>query len=804
MDLTQIIKKPTHIKGGVLDVLLTRCVQNISDICVLDNDEICKSDHCPITFNIKAKVSRTKSTKREIYNFKKAEWSKLNESLHNVPWHGLLNDSNDIETNWHNFKTHLFKCIDTHIPKIKISSEFEPPWFDSDTFNLCREKERLRSVYKKTKSDDAYMKFSAKRREFKNLAQQKMRDNFDDINDPLSISKKFWSYVKSCSNSHRIPHNINYDNCHKTEPKEKAELFNEFFCDQFSEASKYNICIDKLNCPEFEIDFDIMEICNLLRNINPNKAHGPDGIHGKILKNCSATLSLPLKLLFKVSYNSGQIPNEWKLANVVPVHKKGAKSDVSNYRPISLTCLIMKQFENIIRKRIMEKCEHLINASQHGFLPHKSCTTQMVGFNDSLALAMNENKHTDVIYFDFAKAFDTVNHDILLDKLKNIFKLDGKLLRFIVNYLKDRKQQVVVGNCTSGQSDVSSGVPQGSIVGPLLFVLFINDITEGISEGTSISLYADDTKIWRIINNKQDNIALQNDINALQDWAAKNKMVFHPSKCHVLPISRRRLPDPARRHQYYLGVAPLEYCSAEKDLGVLVTSKLNYTDHCNKIYSKANGRLGLIKRTCHFVGNKDQKRKLYLVMVRSMFEHCSVVFRPHNQTTINKLENIQKRAIKWILNEQYNSYTDIEYFLRCKQLNFLPLDVKFKYNDLLLFHKIAYDLSPAKLPHYIHFFDGIHRLRSSHLDNHSLVSDVKPTVSAKYSKKSTDGVENKIFENTFFYRAHLSWNSLPCEIRQICDPITFKIALRNNLWNEALHKVLNEYKLLHCPTNSFT
>ena len=149
-----------------------------------------------------------------------------------------------------------------------------------------------------------------------------------------------------------------------------------------------------------------------LKDVNPNKAAGPDGIHGKILKNCAVSLAYPLSVIFRVSYNSGMIPKDWKLANVVPVYKKGSKTSVENYRPISLTSLVMKIFEKIIRDELMMRCETLLGKSQHGFLPNKSCTTQLINFADNVSQALNQSLRTDIVYFDFAKAFDSVNHDI--------------------------------------------------------------------------------------------------------------------------------------------------------------------------------------------------------------------------------------------------------------------------------------------------------------------------------------------------------------------------------------------------------
>ena len=481
------------------------------------------------------KCKRSKVVKRKCYNYKRADWVRLNTEITEIDWPSIL-ESLHPDTAWNSFTTILKTLTERHIPTITIKSESQPIWYDSEIHRKCKEKERYHKKYKRTGSLEDGLKFATARKDFKKLVNQKMRDNLYGFEDTNLLSKKFWTYVKRTSKTSRIPELVcrGSNTCNDT--KGKADMFNKYFSDQFSEPSLYNTDISFGTDNEFDIDFSPSRIKAFLANININKACGPDEIPGIVLKMCSNSVALPLSIIYRLINNTGSLPLQWKLSNIVPIFKKGDSKKVSNYRPISLLCIASKIMERIIHEEMTLKVIHLVNRRQHGFLPNKSCATNLVQLMDDVSQSLHKNIGTDIIYFDFAKAFDTVNHDIILHKLKLKFKIDGRLLKFLQDYLKNRKQRVVLDNTVSDILDVHSGVPQGSILGPLLFILFINDIYDRINPNTGISLYADDTKIWKPISSEQDCVTLQTDINRLQERCTDNKMSFNINKCHALSV----------------------------------------------------------------------------------------------------------------------------------------------------------------------------------------------------------------------------------------------------------------------------
>ena len=299
LGLDQLITSPTHIKGKTLDLLLTNQSSLVSDVEVHSSPLLCKSDHSVISFKVKATKVIKRCPKRRIYNFKKANWNSLNNDISSVPWYGLI-DSREPEVAWYNFKTILHALIDKNIPKITVKNNFSPPWFDSECFSAFRKKDRAHSQFKESNTFTNELRWKVKRRDFKNTCNAKMRDNLYNSEDPALITKKFWSHVKSFSKSHRLPECMHLNDTFRNSPKDKAELFNNYFYQQFSTPSRYDIDIDWSNDQLFDIDFSPERIINLLKEVNPNKANGPDGIHGQVLKHCAALGAL---LILSLSYS---------------------------------------------------------------------------------------------------------------------------------------------------------------------------------------------------------------------------------------------------------------------------------------------------------------------------------------------------------------------------------------------------------------------------------------------------------------------------------------------------------------------
>ena len=318
------------------------------------------------------------------------------------------------------------------------------------------------------------------------------------------------------------------------------------------------------NIPPITVEVD--GVYNLLVNLGPHKATSPDNIPTKLLKETAQQMAPLLTLIFQASLNQGKIPSDWKSANVAPIHKKGKRTDPSNYRPISLTSVCCKTLEHVIYCSIFSHLENhkVLNDSQHGFRARRSCETQLIGAITDFHQCLHDRKHIKALFLDFAKTFDKVSHDKLCHKLSHN-GINGQLLSWIKDYLSDRSQSVVLDGISSRPHTVTSGVPQGTVLAPLLFLLYINDKTTSVN--STIRLYADNVLIYRVINSENDCLILQNDINKLEHWADLWSMKFNPTKCVHLTITNKRT---SFKHSYSIYDQQLQQVSSAKYLGVTI------------------------------------------------------------------------------------------------------------------------------------------------------------------------------------------------------------------------------------------
>ncbi|MEW8548727.1 MAG: reverse transcriptase family protein, partial [Candidatus Thiodiazotropha sp.] len=664
---------------------------------------------------VAVKPIQVKQKHRKIHLFSKADWTMFRSKMKNYQAKFLLEHSDkSVDQLWSDLTDNLEKFTDECIPSKVIKGKPSLPWISHEIKRLIRRRDKFYKAYRKTGNSQLREKYLSLRHQIR----KKIKDSHeaylegmlgldDNINSGKGQvdSKKLFQFLKnSRTDQHGIPPMKTNDTLY-TDMKDKANILNAQFQSVFTPLSPLSLkelslmkvqdlvddkVIDQDHLPEeftnstpVMPDIRISEtgILHLLKNLKPKKAAGPDRIKPVVLQELREELAPILKVLFERSLDSGTVPSVWTSANVSPLFKKGDKSTAANYRPISLTCILCKVMEHIIASNIVKHLDSngLMYDLQHGFRERRSCETQLASLIEDLARNSSQGKQTDLILLDFSKAFDKVNHSKLLLKLHS-YGIRNSTLRWIQAFLSNRQQRVVVEGEESDSVPVPSGVPQGSVLGPILFLVYINDLPQDIV--SQVRLFADDTAIYLTLETKHDSDHLQKDLDRLQAWETRWDMEFNPSKCQVVRVTSSRAPI---NTVYTLHGQVLEAVTSARYLGVDISNNLSWNTHVDRVAANANRSLGFVKRNLKTKSPKIREMA-YQTLVRPQLEYASAIWDPHTKEKTHKIEMVQRRAARWTMSD-YARTTSVTSLLQ--QLGWQTLEERRNVARLCLFYKIV-------------------------------------------------------------------------------------------------------------------
>lgn len=675
--LKQLVKDVTR-GNNILDLVLCNNEKMIKNLTVCET--LGDSDHNIIQFDLQMEKQQQSVNREKIPNFAKGEFDKLRSLLRLVNWEKELGNGTVFEM-WEKFKEILRKVQAECVPEkiIRTKKGKRPLWWTNDIKLAIQSKKRSFINYKEHGTIGNLEEYrKARDRVNQEVRKNKRKSEIELARTSKKDTKRFFSYFKVNNRKKERVGPIKDNNRLLETDIEIVEALNNHFSSVFTRENELNFLNMEDNkhklIPDIEVKVD--DIKEIVKDMKVDKAAGPDGIHCRIIKEGIDSIGIALKIIFTQSLNTGKIPNDWKIANVVPIFKKGSKELMGNYRPVSLTSLIGKILERIVKKNIEEHIaqENLIGDSQHGFRPRKSCLTNLLEFFEYLTKQMDEGEDVDIIYLDFSKAFDKVPHQRLNYKLREI-GIRGSVGNWIEEWLRGRKQRVILNGTKSEWREVISGVPQGSVLGPLLFILYLNDLELGTNCRTF--KFADDTKIAGKVGNIEGNRQMQRDLDKLLAWAEKWQMEFNSTKCKVLHIGRRN-----REFNYEMEGNWLESVNEEKDLGVWTDRGLTFQKQCLEARNRANRVLGFINRNVSYK-SKEVVSKLYNGYVRPHLEYCLQSWAPYHRQNIDMLEGVQRRATKLIPGLRNKSYEN-----RLKELGMYSFQRRMVRGDMIEMYKI--------------------------------------------------------------------------------------------------------------------
>lgn len=641
-NITQVINEPTHVKGNTLDLVCTTQPFNVTAQVIAPG----VSDHHLLSVELRHSIPPTKNpADRCLKLYRQVDIDLFQDLL--WPTQNALAEMDDVDEMWSLFVTELKNAVNKSVPvkQIKAKRSNEPAWFNKAARKIVQ---KQRKTYNKSSNPFFKRKYESERRsgkkQLKIIKQSYLKNR---ICRPLESgnSKPFFRHLKWIQNTTKPPLKLSDANgSYINDPKACATLLNLFFGEQFCSDSQItgDPKYEGNNSSKIEINSPGVE--KLLQSLKFGKAPGPDGLRKEDLTIDPIMTARCLSHIFNVSLNNSKLPRAWKLAHVSPLHKRGASDQLNNYRPISLTSIPCKLMEHIVLHYLNQTLDTVLHDRQHGFRKGLSCESQLCATYHDIAHRADRGDTIHAAVMDFTKAFDKVPHQLLMKKLSIVPNIDSKILMWIHDFLRDRKQCVVIDQNQSPEIAVTSGVPQGSVLGPTLFLVYINDLPEQVS--CEVSLFADDTLIYQSVNSQIDQTEFQANIAALAKWADTWCMSFNAAKCSIMSFNQTSAAPAA---SYTLNNTPLNTVQQSKYLGVTLQSDLKFSSHIQLKVSKAKQQLGMIKQALHGAP-QDAKLLAYLSLCRPHVEFASSVWDPTLEYQINSIEMVQHKAIRFICN----------------------------------------------------------------------------------------------------------------------------------------------------------
>ena len=752
---TQHVSGATQKSGNTLDLVISSDETIVLDVS--QQGRLGASDHDILNCTFKVDVHE-RDTKTEKRDYGKMNIEEMRKELA-IDWEEELKGL-DTERTWQKLKNMVTGAMDRHIPWKSMKGRKKPRWLTGGIKRLIRKKKQLwaRSRQSGSSRDQEAYKHAVKEVK-KAIHEEKKKLEKKVAAESKEKPKQFFQYLKG-ERSNKVNVGPLKDETGRlvVDDKEMADVLNKQYASVFTEDDGSAVPTKESRLePEKELSdvrFTEEKVKKKLDNLRTDAAGGPDGIPPRILKEFSAELSKPLSILYERSMDEGEIPQEWRESEVVPLHKGGSKFGPANYRPVNLTVVAMRVMESLINDDVTEHLEGngLIGPTQHGFRKGHSCQTNLIEFWGRVVDWIDDGEPVDVMFYDFSKAFDKVEHRRLIVKVRSM-GIKGKLLSWIGAWLRGRRQRVVVNGAKSEWVEVTSSVIQGSVLGPTLFKIFIDDLDE--AERILSSKFADDTKTASIVKDEKDRQKFQEESREMERWADEWKMVFNADKCKVMHLGRAN-----QKMEYEMGGVKMKVTEMEKDLGVLISNDLKPSKQCAKAAKSANQALGQIARAFHY-RSKKVVAKLFKVYVRPKLEYAAQAWSPWLDKDIEVLEAVQRRAVRMMSDVKGETYEE-----KLGDAGLQLLSERRERGDMIEAFKVVNGYEKVRKEEWFTMQEGQRRTRQN--------TEIREEMIVQ--KLVMKGCKSRGEEKRNFYKQRVvkGWNSLPSSIQLAPSVNAFK------------------------------